>query len=149
MVRCDFLVTAIVVAMMTGCVSDPIVYNIRMIAEIADVEERVLAFELIGPGVATRERAIYHGVLVSALLEHTDDTVADFSLGDVTLRELRRGRLKVLLTESGEARVHCLGVPTLPAYGLRLVVSAYVPNDPEAAVIGWAEACGNGIRQTK
>ncbi len=143
MVRCDFPVMAIVVATMTGCVSDPIVYNIRMVAEIADVEERVLAFELIGPGVATYERAICHGVLVSALLEHSDDTVADFSLGNVTLRELRRGRLKVLLRESGEARAHCLSVPTLPAYGLRLIVRACVPRDPNAAVIRWADHDGN------
>lgn len=129
------LVATLIGVVCFGCVADPIVYHVRMRPEIVDVGDRAVSFQLITPSAAAPERVIYQGVLVSALLEASSDTLNEFGLGYITSGEWNRGPIKLIIQESGESQVFSIGAP--PSGGTTVYVVASVPRLPEKAAVSW------------
>ena len=129
------LAAVLSVAVLAGC--DPVVCQLRMQPEIVNVEDRVLSFQLVTPGNTCHpERVIYRGILVSALLEDSKDTLSDFSLGYVTWDEWNHGSIKVLKQESGETQVILLGTP--PSRSGVLWLDAEVRVLPNTTTVQWS-----------
>lgn len=132
-----FLGATLAVVSVVGCVADPIVYRVRMRPEIVAVGDRAISFQLITPSAAAPERVIYQGVLVSALLEASSDTLDEFGLGYITSGEWNRGPIKVIIQESGESQVFSIGAPPSSGDGTTVCVVASVPRLPEKAAVSW------------
>jgi hypothetical protein len=131
------LITLSAAVALVGCVTEPIVYRVRVRPEIVDVGDRAISFQLITPSAAAPERVICSGVLVSALLEASSDTLDEFGLGYIKSGEWNRGPIKVIIQESGESQVFSIGAPPSGGDGTTVYVAASVPRRPEPAAVRW------------
>ena len=113
-----------------GCVSDPLIHRIRVRPTIADVETRVVSFQLFVPWAEWHERVIYKGVFTASYIEASTDRLEDFSAGDAFPSDLEKGSLKLFVQEAGQTHVIQLprraGGQSVPR---TLYVSVTVPVD--------------------
>jgi hypothetical protein len=121
-----------------GCIPELASFEVRCRAEIAEVENRVLSIALYD---ATRWKAwgeyfVCDGVLATAELHGSPDTIDDFFIAYVHLHALEEGLYRVELTESGRNAVLDPG-PCAMEGAKYLELRVTVPQDINEATARW------------
>ncbi len=130
------------VTMVSGCVWEMPTHEIRVRPTIADVENRVLSFELVVPHAAWGELVVYHGIFTAAELKASQDTLKDFHAGYAHPAELEGGKVKLIVIEAGQTRV--IQLPKRAGAPHTLYISVTVAADVSRAEARWATDEGGG-----
>jgi len=139
---------AIVLAAALGCVSDPSVSKVRLRAEIEDQTNRVVSFWLKSPVPALNEELVlFHGALVNAPLDGTQQDASCFSLGYVRDRDYWSGKCQLVIGESGRRQYVTL-YPAMPLKAAAQVrIRAIVPLELDKVIVFEDESVGGNAAQ--
>jgi len=118
-----------------GCIPTPKVYDVRVHAQVEDLDQRVFSVELLAPRVASVQRVVCYGTFTSALLEGSEDRLDDFLVAYLSPRDLKAGKARLYLQEAGRHRLLDLTgmTPTMGTIHLDL----WLPKNLDLAEVRW------------